>query len=114
MEQLKLILKRLKRPGVIISITSQIITVLLLLNVNVNIDVVTGIVTAICSILVLLGILSDPDSEQMGYGDIFALCSGCGKKTHHVFINGQLVCKECGCINCNEADGNRKSSSGKK
>ena len=93
MEQLKLILKRLKRPGVILSIISQILTILLLLKVNVNVDVVSGIATAICSILVLLGILSDPDSTQPGYGDAFFECSQCHRKTQHVLIDGNLVCK---------------------
>lgn len=96
MNQLKLILSRLKNPSVILSILSEVITILMLLNVNVNIDLVTGIVTAVCSILVLLGILSNPTAQNRGYGDDVMRCENCGKDSLHVQVNGKMVCIDCG------------------
>lgn len=95
-EQLKEILKRLKKPSVILSITSHIITILVLLKVNVNVDAVTGIVTAITSIFILLGILSNPTSQNKGYGDDMLNCSKCNKKTIHSLVGNDLICSKCG------------------
>lgn len=96
MTQLKLILERLKKPSVILSITAQVITVLTLLNVNVDKTVVIGLVTAVCSILTLLGILSNPSNKNQWYADDIYTCPNCGKKTVHVMVNGKMVCSECG------------------
>lgn len=108
MEQIKIILQRLKNPSVIMSIVSQIITILVLLNVNVDKQAVTGVVTAICTILVLLGILSNPDTNTKGYGDDMIQCDHCNKLTKHVLVNGKMVCSECGNENSNKSENNDK------
>lgn len=96
MEQIKNILKRLKNPSVVISIVSQVAAILALLNVSVNVDVVTQVVVGISSILVLLGIVSDPTTENKGYGDDMKHCSQCGKMTSHLKVAGKLSCSQCG------------------
>lgn len=94
--QLKIILQRLKNPSVLISIASQIITILVLLKVNVDVNLVSGIIAAICSILVLLGILSDPNTTNKGFNDIILPCENCGKNSRHVTINNDILCSMCG------------------
>lgn len=96
MLQLKKMLKRLKNPTTILSILSEIITILILLKVDVNVDLVTGIVTAVCSILVLLGIMSNPTTVTKGYGDDILYCKNCQEKTENVVINNELCCTKCG------------------
>lgn len=98
MEQLKVMLKRLKNPSVIISIVSQIATILTLLNVSINIDAMTQVIVAVCSVLVLLGIMSDPKTENKGYGDDLEMCNNCNKLSPHVKVGENMVCSECGNI----------------
>lgn len=97
-EQLQETLNRLKKPSVILSITSHIITILVLLKVNIDMDTITGIVTAITSILVILGILSNPTTQNKGYGDDILNCSNCNKNTIHTLVGDNLVCTKCGNI----------------
>lgn len=54
-KQFSIILKRLKKPSVVISIVSQILVILTLLHVSVDVDAVHGITISVCSILALLG-----------------------------------------------------------
>lgn len=96
MQQIKSILRRLKNPSVILSVVSQIITILMLFNVDVKADVITGIVTAACSIFVLLGILSNPTTENNGYGDDVIQCENCGKNCTCVNVKGEKICCNCG------------------
>lgn len=97
-QQLKQFLKRLRKPSVIMSVVSQIITALLLLGFDVDKSLVMAIATIGCSILVTLGILSNPDSTKKGYTDNMLTCSNSGKKEKHIMINGQMVCTECGAV----------------
>ncbi|MEG1578708.1 MAG: phage holin [Oscillospiraceae bacterium] len=90
------ILERLKQPSVLISIASQIAALLLLFNVQVDMNLVTGVITALCSIFVLLGILSDPTTETRGYGDDWQYCANCHKESRHITVNGQKICRDCG------------------
>lgn len=96
MHQLKVMLKRLQNPSVVMSIASQIITILLLFNIDINRSIVIGVVTAVCSILVLLGIMSNPDRQNGGFGEDIAHCEACDKRTVHVVVAGEMVCKNCG------------------
>ncbi|MEG0873908.1 MAG: phage holin [Clostridiales bacterium] len=99
MQQLKIILSRLKNPSVVISIASQILTVLLLFHVKIGIldmNILTGTITAISSILVLLGITSDPTTKNKGYKDDILICANCQRKTIHRQINDKMVCEKCG------------------
>jgi uncharacterized membrane protein len=97
-EQIMLYIGRLKKPSTIISLTSQVVSILLLLGVHINQTEVMGIAAAICSLLVTMGVLSNPDSNKKGYGDDLKICSNDGNLTKHVLVNGQMVCEECGAV----------------
>lgn len=97
MQQHHIAISRLKNPSVILSIVSEILTILVLVNVNIDMRIFTGIITAVCSILVLLGIVSDPSTKNRGYGDDLRMCEKCNKISSHVWINGKFICKNCGC-----------------
>ncbi len=96
MNQLKIVLQRLKNPAVITSLVSEFIAILMLLNIDVDANMIAGIIATITSMLVMLGILSNPDTETKGFGDDIAVCSGCGEETQHVLVGGELVCQNCG------------------
>lgn len=102
MKRLKTILQGLKNPSVLLGILSQIIAVLLLLEVDVNISLVTGLVTAVCSILSLLGLMQFPLTGQganaKSPADKQLLCADCKRKTPHILVNGLMTCSKCGCI----------------
>lgn len=104
MHQFRTILRRLRKPSVLISVFSQVLTITMLFQINHNLNIITGVMTGVCSILVLLGILSDPNTMNKGYGDDFALCTGCNKMCEHVQVNGNMICRECGCVNCIKKD----------
>lgn len=95
-EQWNIIIRRLKNPSVVLSIVSQIVTVLVLVKAPVNSELVTGIAAAVCSVLTLLGIMSDPDTKTKGYGDDIRFCAQCQKNTQHTVINEKMVCRHCG------------------
>lgn len=98
MDQLKLTLSRLKKPSVIISLVSQIAPILILLGFNIDEHALMTVTYALCSILVTLGILSNPDTNQKGYSDDLLTCSNDGLLSPHVMVNGQMVCKNCGAV----------------
>ena len=98
MPQGKAILERLRNPSVIFSIAAQLVTILTLLKVPGDANLIAGIVTASCSILVMLGILSNPTTKNKGYGDDILHCEGCGANSEHVEVAGQMYCKECGTL----------------
>ena len=95
----KSIISRLKNPSVIISIASQIITILMLLKVNVDESLIMGAITSITSVLVMLGIMSNPTTRNKGYGDDMIMCKTCGKHTPHVLTGTNMSCSICGTIN---------------
>lgn len=96
MTQINIIIERLKKPTVIISLISQIVGILILLDVNIDSEAITGIATSVTAILVTLGILSNPDTVTSGYGDDIAYCEGCEEEKSHVAIGGELYCSDCG------------------
>lgn len=102
MKYLEAILNRLRKPSVVLSLTSQIITILLILRINVDKNMVVGVVTIACSILVTLGIMSDPTTKNKWYLDDVRTCSNCKEKTAHTLVNGKMVCKGCGAVNDDE------------
>ena len=95
MAQLKEFLKRLKNPSTVLSLVSEIIVILILFKVNVNVDIVTGVVTACCSILVLLGIMSNPTTSNKGYADDIFYCKNCKENTYYTTIGSNLYCCKC-------------------
>ena len=96
MSQLKIIFKRLKNPSVVTSIVSQIVTILMLVNVDVDHTMVTTLVTAVCGTLTLLGIMSNPDTVTKGYKDDIKLCNNCKSVAPQIKVGKNMVCEECG------------------
>ncbi len=90
------ILVRLKKPSVLVSIISEIIAIMLIFNVKVDVGVAEGLLAAVSSIFVTLGILSNPMKLGNGYQDDIRLCENCGKMKRHVLVGGQLLCEDCG------------------
>ncbi len=101
MNELQLLVKRLRKPSVIASLFSQIIALLMIFQVDVDMNMLTGAMTTITSILIILGIVSNPDAKTRGYNDDYAICSKCGKRTQHISINGQEICTKCGTVSDN-------------
>ena len=98
MTQYKIILKRLLKPKVLISVVSQIALILSLFNINVDMSLASAIITSMLSILALLGVVSNPDTSRKGYGDDIVKCSNCNVNSKHILINGEMVCSECGFV----------------
>lgn len=94
--QLMYYLERLKKPSVIISIASQIATLLLLFNIEVEEHILVQGISALFTIVTVLGIVSNPDSKNKWYSDDIAYCSNCNKMSKVVSINGKLICITCG------------------
>lgn len=103
--QWKLIVSRLKKPSVILSLVSQIASVPIVFGLNVDKNIIITVAAILCNVLVTLGILSNPDTETKGYGDDVFVCTGCGQEQPHVIVNGQLVCKNCGTVYNGENSG---------
>ena len=99
MSQLKTILRRLKNPSVVTSVVAQILTILMLVNVEVDHTLITTLVTAVCGTLSLMGIMSNPDTKNKGYIDDIQMCEHCNEKTSHVKVGNNLICEKCGKIN---------------
>lgn len=99
MEQMRIILKRLRKPSVIISLLAQAASIVMVLNLSADMDMISGIVLSACSVFVILGILSNPSTRKKGYGDDILLCSGQNRQHEHVEVAGKMVCTECGCAN---------------
>lgn len=97
-EQWKIVLNRLRKPSVVLSIVSQIMTILMLLKAPVDVELVTGIAAAACSVLTLLGIMSNPDTQKKTYGDDIQFCDTCQQQTQHTTVNGKAVCQRCGTV----------------
>lgn len=98
MNQLRIILARLKKPSVVMSVVSQIIAILILAGFQANESMVMTVVTMICNILVTLGIMSNPDTNTRSYGDDLLVCTGCGVIRQHVKVNGRMLCSDCGAV----------------
>jgi uncharacterized membrane protein len=98
MEQFKAFLKRLKKPSVLLSIASQGISIGMIFGLKINQQAAMGVVTGIVSLLVTLGILSNPDNKKIGYTDHILMCSRDKKKSLHTWVNGKLVCTDCGAV----------------
>ncbi|MDR1705155.1 MAG: hypothetical protein LBS19_10810 [Clostridiales bacterium] len=97
-QQLMLFVTRLKKPSTLISLISQVVSILLLLGVHVDQNAIMSVAAAGCSVLVTMGVLSNPDTKKKGYGDDLLTCSKEGKLCKHVMVNGQMVCEDCGAV----------------
>ncbi len=64
MSQWQKLLKRLRKPSVIASLTAEVIAILTLLNLDIDISLIGGVMAIITSALITLGILSNPDSDK--------------------------------------------------
>ncbi|SKC59205.1 hypothetical protein [Maledivibacter halophilus] len=58
-------LRRLKNPGTIITLTSLIILILITNGIEVDSDRIMTTVKAVCSIGVILGILNNPETPGL-------------------------------------------------
>ena len=99
MQQIKILMKRILNPTVFTSIISQIVILLTMFNINVDTQQVSIAVTAITTILITLGIMSNPDTKNKTFLDDIVFCKNCNKKSPHVLIKGDMVCKDCGTAN---------------
>lgn len=64
MERLKQILSRLKSPATVMGIVGYVVTILLTSGVNVDQNAITTIAQSACGILILLGIMNNPDDTE--------------------------------------------------
>ena len=96
MKQMKIMLGRLKKPSVLLSVVSQILALLLIFGVKVDESLVMQIAVILCSILATLGVMQNPDTRKKGYGDDILKCSRTGKMEPHVMVNNRMVCVNCG------------------
>lgn len=96
MEQLGYIIQRLKKPSVLISISSQIATLLLVANINIDEVIIIEVISVICTLLTFFGIVSNPDTDNKGFGDDIAFCDKCNKNSKYIRIGNQVICTECG------------------
>ncbi|WP_317854951.1 hypothetical protein [Chakrabartyella piscis] len=97
MAQLKIYLNRLKKPATFASIMSQLMTLLMRANLDVDYATILHIFTGITAIVTVLGILSNPDTQNKGYGEDFAYCEQCQGNTPHLAVGGKSLCQYCGC-----------------
>lgn len=88
-------LGRIKNPMVITSIVSQVLIILTIFKVNVDIDMVTKVIVAFCSIMVSLGIMNNPSKEQIKK-TIRIKCSKCGQVSEYIMIEGEVMCDKDG------------------
>lgn len=95
-QQILQILKRLRKPSVLLSIVSQIVAILLMFGFNINQSNVMTIASLMCTLLVTIGILSNPDAPTKGDSSDMKICSKTGKLEKHVLIKEQWICTECG------------------
>ena len=58
-------LKRLKNPATVMSIASAILMILVNFGIEVDSEAITGTVNSICSILIVVGIMNNPDTKGM-------------------------------------------------
>ena len=96
MKTLKLIWNRLKKPHVLLGVLSQLIILLKVFDIKINTESLSVAVTAICSILVLMGIIADPDNSTNGLCNEIQKCENCGQTTCHLKVDNTLICKNCG------------------
>lgn len=93
------ILKRFKNPMVITSIISQILIILTIMKININADAITNIVVAVCSILVSLGIMNNPEKDKnseknaakFGKKTLKIKCPNCDETTEYLMVDCELM-----------------------
>lgn len=95
MAQMKILFRRLANPTVLASIISEII---ILLTAHVGSDELHIFATSISTILITLGIMSNPDTQNKTFLDDIRFCKGCSKDSEHTFVNGKMLCKDCGYV----------------
>ena len=96
MKQMKIMLGRLKKPSVVLSVVSQILSLLLIFGVKIDENLVMQIAVILCSIFVTLGVMQNPDTQKKGYGDDILKCSRTGEMEPHVMVDNRMVCVNCG------------------
>lgn len=92
----------MKHPAVLISLVSEFVALLVVFNIDVDRAAVMTSVTTICSVLVAMGILSNPDTEKKGFSDDIKFCKNCQKDSVHIKVGDEWRCKDCGALLENE------------
>lgn len=64
---LESILTRLNNKGTILALAGLGVSLLVQLGLDIDSEKIVGIVSTICSILILLGVLNDPTESTKGY-----------------------------------------------
>ena len=64
MERVKQILSRLKSPATVMGIVGYVVTILLTSGFVVDENAITTIAQSVCGILILLGIMNNPDDKE--------------------------------------------------
>jgi uncharacterized membrane protein len=62
---LKNYLRRLKNPTTVASLVSFLIIILVNFGIEINSEAITNVVNAVCGILLLLGVMNNPDTLGM-------------------------------------------------
>lgn len=65
MNKLKDVFNKLKNPGTIVALVGLVGIILHQFSIDVNMEKVTSITLAICSILVILGVLNNPNTPGL-------------------------------------------------
>ncbi len=71
---------------------------MMLLGISLDTNLIMGIVAGLSSVMVTMGVLSNPDSVNKGYGDDILKCSREGVMEKHVMVAGKMVCQACGAV----------------
>ena len=96
MVQFRLILQRLRKPTIMMSVASQILTILILCGIKIDEAAIMTIATALCALLSTIGILSSADIKKKNKaGDV----PDENKVQQNVLTSGSIVCKNCGTVN---------------
>lgn len=88
--------KAFRNYGVWVSIFALIPLIAESLGFNLIPENYSQIVTGVLSILVMLGVVSNPTTENKSYLDDRKKCANCGVVTPHIMLSGQSVCTKCG------------------
>ena len=60
---MKAYLNRLKNPATVASLVSFVVIILVNFGINIDSAVVTNVVSAVCGIGILLGVMNDPTTD---------------------------------------------------
>ena len=89
------ILEKIKKPTILLAVVSEVVTILMLFDLKVDQNLVMTAVTSLSSILIMVGIMSDPYKKNDNNEHVLAYCPHCDKTTWHIMVDGKEICREC-------------------